>query len=106
MHECEKSFQELKHILIIAPILALPTIGNEYEVFCDASHQGLGRVLMQGEKVIAYASTQLKLHECNYPIHDLELVAIVHALTIWQHYLFGEKCNIFTDHKSLKYIFV
>jgi hypothetical protein len=60
---------------------------------------------MQNEKVIAYASRLLKSHEQNYPTHDLELAAIVHALKIWRHYLIGNKCHIFTDHKSLKYIF-
>ncbi|KAA0037514.1 reverse transcriptase [Cucumis melo var. makuwa] len=79
--------------------------GKEYVIYCDASRQGLGCVLMQEEKVIAYTSRQLKKHECNYPTHDLELAAVILALKIWRHYLFGEKCHIFTDHKSLKYIF-
>jgi hypothetical protein len=83
----------------------LPDVHQSFDIFCDASRQGLGCVLMQNEKVIAYASRLLKPHEQNYPTHDLELVAIVHALKIWRHYLIGNKCHIFTYHKSLKYIF-
>ena len=71
----------------------------------DASGQGIGCVLMQENKVVAYASRQLRPHEGNYPTHDLELAAVVHALKIWRHYLIGKRCQIFTDHKSLKYIF-
>ncbi|WMV19739.1 hypothetical protein MTR67_013124, partial [Solanum verrucosum] len=78
--------------------------GKEYVVYSDASHNGLGCVLMQEGKVISYASRKLKPHELNYPTHDLELAAIVFALKIWRHYLYGEKCHIFTDHKSLKYL--
>ncbi|KAJ0926533.1 putative nucleotidyltransferase, Ribonuclease H [Helianthus annuus] len=74
-------------------------------VYCDASHQGLGCVLMQRDKVIAYASRQLKVHEKNYTTHDLELGAVVFALKIWRHYLYGTHCTIFTDHKSLQHIF-
>jgi hypothetical protein len=74
-------------------------------VFCDASGIGLGCVLMQENCVISYASRAFKPHEKNYPTHDLELAAVIHALKIWQHYLMGNRCNIFTDHKSLKYIF-
>ena len=74
-------------------------------VYSDASHQGLGCVLMQHGKVVAYASRQLKPYERNYPTHDLELAAVVFALKIWRHFLFGETCEIFTDHKSLKYLF-
>ncbi|KAL0536139.1 hypothetical protein IC582_025073 [Cucumis melo] len=103
--KCEQSFQELKKRLVTAPILALPITGNDYVIYCDASRLGLGFVLMQDGNVIAYASRPLKEHECNYPTHDLELAAVVLALKIWRHYLFGEKCHIFTDHKSLKYIF-
>ena len=102
--KCEQSFQKLKNRLIIAPILVLPTIGERYVVFSDASRQGLGCVLMQNGRVIAYASRQLKKHETNYPTHDLELAAVVFALKIWKHYLYGETCQIFTDHKSLKYL--
>ena len=73
-------------------------------IFSDASLNGLGCVLMQEGKVVAYASRQLKPHEKNYPTHDLELVVIVFALKIWRHYLYGEKCFIYIDHKSLKYL--
>ncbi|RVW58539.1 Transposon Ty3-I Gag-Pol polyprotein [Vitis vinifera] len=76
-----------------------------FVVYSDASHQGLGCVLMQHGKVVAYASRQLKPYERNYPTHDLELAAVVFALKIWRHFLFGETCEIFTDHKSLKYLF-
>ncbi|KAA0042469.1 Transposon Ty3-I Gag-Pol polyprotein [Cucumis melo var. makuwa] len=105
LDKCEQSFQELKKRLVIAPILTLPVIEKEYVIYCDASRQGLGWVLMQEGKVIAYNSRQSKKHECNYPTHDLELATVVLALKIWRHYLSGEKCHIFTDHKSLKYIF-
>jgi hypothetical protein len=103
--KCEESFQIIKKKLMIAPVLTLPDIHQNFIIFCDASRQGLGCVLMQNEKVIAYASCLLKPHEQNYPTHDLELAAIVHALKIWRHYLIGNKCHIFTDHKSLNYIF-
>ncbi|GJX00849.1 putative reverse transcriptase domain-containing protein [Tanacetum coccineum] len=89
---------------IEAPILALPEGNDDFVVYCDASHQGLGAVLMQREKVIAYASRQLKPHEENYTTHDLELGAVVFALKIWRHYLYGTKCIVFTDHKSLQHI--
>ena len=102
---CEKSFQELKTRLTTTPILTLPDIHRSFVVYCDASRQGLGCVLMQDDKIIAYASRQLKKHEQNYPTHDLDLAAVVHSLKIWRHYLIGNKCEIFTDHKSLKYIF-
>jgi len=90
----------LKTRLTTAPILTLPDIHRSFIVYCDASRQGLGCVLMQDDKVVAYASQQLKKHEENYPTRDLELAAIVHALKIWRHYLIGNKCEIFTDHKS------
>ena len=103
--ECEQGFQELKQKLTTTPVLALPDISKDFVVYCDASHQGLGCVLMQDGRVIAYASRQLKEHENRYPTHDLELAAVVHALKIWRHYLIGNKCDIYTDHKSLKYFF-
>ncbi|KAL2223980.1 UNVERIFIED_CONTAM: Transposon Tf2-12 polyprotein [Sesamum indicum] len=102
--QCQQSFDELKKRLTSNPILVLPSGSGGYIVYTDASKQGLGCVLMQNGKVIAYASRQLKNHELNYPTHDLELAAIVHALKIWRHYLYGEKFQILTDHKSLKYI--
>jgi len=80
--ECERSFQELKHKLTTTPVLALPDISKDFVVYCDASRQGLGCVLMQDGRVIAYASRQLKEHENRYPTHDLELAAVVHALKI------------------------
>ena len=95
----------LKEKLVTAPILTLREPGKCFTVYSDASRIGHGCVLMQYGKVIAYASRQLKTHEQNYPTHDLELVAVVFALKIWRHYLYGESCDIFTDHKSLKYIF-
>jgi hypothetical protein len=102
---CEKSFQELKRRLTTTPVLTLPDIQQDFVVYCDASRQGLGCVLMQDGKVVAYASRQLKPHEQNYPTHDLEFASIVHALNIWRHYLIGNKCEIYIDNKSLKYIF-
>ena len=95
----------MKKRLVSAPVLVLPDIRKDFEVFCDACRQGLGCVLMQDGRVVAYASRQLKPHEGNYPTHDLELAAIVHALKIWRHYLIGNRCEIFMNHKSLKYIF-
>ncbi|GJW37562.1 putative nucleotidyltransferase, ribonuclease H [Tanacetum coccineum] len=103
--EREKSFEELKRRLVSSPILTLPSGTGGYQIYSDASKKGLGCVLMQHGKVIAYASRQLKPYEENYPTHDLELAAVVFALKIWRHYLYGETCDIFTDHKSLKYIF-
>ena len=103
--QCEQSFQELNDRLTSAPVLALPDDSWEYVVFCDVSRRGLGGVLMQHDRVIAYASRQLKPHEGNYPTHDLELAAVVFALKLWRHYLYGAKCQIFTDHKSLRYVF-
>ena len=88
-----------------APVLTLPDEKGNFMIYSDASHKGLGCVLMQHGKVIAYACRQLKDYEIRYPTHDLELAAIVFALKIWRHYLYGEKCEIYTDHKSLKYIF-
>jgi hypothetical protein len=103
--DCEVSYQTLKNKLVNAPILALPESGKHFTVFTDASRIGLGCVLMQEGRVIAYGSRQLRKHEGNYPTHDLELATVVFALKSWRHYLYGESCNIYTDHKSLKYIF-
>ena len=102
---CEKAFQELKIRITSAPILIVPEQGRRYTVYCDASRDGLGCVLMQSERVVAYGSRQLKNHEQNYPTHDLELAAIVFALKIWRHYLYSEQFEVFSDHKSLKYSF-
>ena len=85
--------------------MALPEQGKPYTVYADASRVGLGCVLMQEGKVIAYASRQLRKHEENYPTHDLEMAAVVFALRIWRSYLYGEVVEVFTDHKSLKYLF-
>lgn len=95
----------LKGKLTTAPILAIPNGLGGYKVYTDASKNGLGRVLMQHERVITYGSRQLKRHEQNYPTHDLELAAVVFALKVWRHYLYGEKFEIFTGHKSLQYVF-
>ncbi|GKA94573.1 putative reverse transcriptase domain-containing protein [Tanacetum coccineum] len=97
-----EAFQTLKQKLCSAPILALPEGTENFVVYCDASHKGYGVVLMQKEKVIAYASRQLKKHEENYTTHDLELGAVVFALRLWRHYLYGTKCTVYTDHKVLQ----
>jgi ribonuclease HI len=103
--ERQKAFEELKKRLTTAPVLTLPDQSKRFTVYCDASRDGLGCILMQEGRVIAYASRQLRRHELNYPTHDLELAAVVQALKIWRHYLYGQRCDIYTDHKSLKYIF-
>ena len=103
--ECEQCFQELKRRLVTALLLTLPTESGDFVVYSDASKKGLGCVLMQNDNVIAYASRQLKLYEQNYPTHDPELIAVVFALKIWRHYLYGKRCEIYMDHKSLKYFF-
>ncbi|GJR20510.1 putative reverse transcriptase domain-containing protein [Tanacetum coccineum] len=100
----EAAFQLLKQKLCSMPILALPEGSKNFVVYCDPSYKGLGAVLMQREKFIAYASRQLKIHEKNYTTHDLELGAVVFSLKIWRHYLYGTKCVVFTDHKSLHHI--
>ena len=92
--KCEQSFKELKNRLITAPVLVLPTVGVGFVVFSDASRQGLECILMQNERVIAYASRQLKNHEPNYLTHDLELAAVVFALKIWRHYLYENTCQV------------
>ncbi|WMV13624.1 hypothetical protein MTR67_007009 [Solanum verrucosum] len=102
---CEKSFQELKDKITSALVLTLPEGTNGFVVYCDTSRVGLGCVLMQHGKVIAYASRQLKIHDKNYPTHDLELAAVVFSLKIWRHYLYGVYVDVFTDHKSLQYVF-
>ncbi|GJZ13196.1 putative reverse transcriptase domain-containing protein [Tanacetum coccineum] len=101
----EEAFQTLKNNLCDAPILSLPDGVEDFVVYCDASNQGLGCVLMQRGKVIAYVSRQLKIHEKNYTTHDLELGAVVFALKTWRHYLYGTKGVIYTDHNSLQHIF-
>jgi ribonuclease HI len=103
--KCDKAFHTLRRLLTTALVLAQPDNTQPFDVYCDASGTGLGCVLMQNNRVIAYASRALRNHERNYPTHDLELAAVIHALKIWRHHLMGAKCNIYTDHKSLKYIF-
>jgi len=103
--KCEKIFQELRHCLTITSILISLVEGKEYIVYNHASKNGLGCVLMQEEKVVAYASRQLKPYEKNYPTHNLELAAVVFVFKIWRHCLYGVPCRIFTDHQSLKSIF-
>jgi len=103
--QCENIFNELKQRLTTAPVLILTKSHERFVVYCDASELGLGGVLMQDNKVVAYASRQLKIHERNYPTHDLELAAVVFVLKIWRHYLYGSRFEVFSDHKSLKYLF-
>ena len=102
--DCEQSFQELKKRLISTLILMIPSGTGGFVIYSDASKKGLGCVLMQHDKVIAYASRQLKAYEGKYPTYDFQLAIIVFALKIWRHYLSGEKYEIYTDHKSLKYL--
>nr|GEV79395.1 putative reverse transcriptase domain-containing protein [Tanacetum cinerariifolium] len=101
----DEAFRILMEKLCNAPVLALPNGPNDFVVYYDASKQGFGCVLIQQGKVIAYASRQLKTHEKNYTTHDLELGAVLFALKIWRHYLYETKSVIYTDHKSLQYIF-
>jgi hypothetical protein len=103
--KCQDSFEQLKKRLMSPPVLVMLDLQKGFDIYCDACGQGLGCVLMQEGHVIAYASRQLRKHELNYPTHDLELPAVVHALKIWRHYIMGTKCQVYTDHKSLKYIF-
>ena len=103
--ECEQSFMSLKEKLTTAPVLVIPDPTKSYQIYCDASKMGLGGVLMQDGQVVAYASRQLKVHEQNYPTHDLELAAVVFTLKVWRHYLYGVRFSMYSDHKSLKYLF-
>src|SRR3954466_5538879 len=98
---CQTTFEELKRRLTTTPILTPLDESQPFQVFCDASLNGLGGVLMQGKNIVAYTSRQLKVNERNYPTHDLELAAVIHALVTWRHLLLGRKVNVFTDHKSL-----
>jgi len=101
----ERSFQELKDKLTSAPMLVVPSGIEEFVIYSDASNLRLGCVLMQYERVIAYTSRQLRVHGENFSTYDLELAAVIFALKIWRHYLYGVSCEIYTDHKSLIYIF-
>lgn len=98
---CEEAFNKLKHWLTTALILALTKKGLGYVIYCSASSLGLGFVLMQLYHVITNGSNQLKAHEKNYPTHDLKLADVFFALKIWRHYLYGERLEVFSDHKSL-----
>ena len=100
-----KKVSRIKTLLTTAPILTLLVEGMNFIVYSDASYSGLGAVLMKERIVIAYASRQLKVHERNYSTHDLELAAVVLALKQWRHYLYGVKCEVYTDHRSLQYVF-
>jgi hypothetical protein len=102
---CDEAFKHLKKLLTTSPVLAQPNTTKPFDVYCDASATGLGGVLMQEGRLISYSSRQLRRHEEHYPTHDLELAAVVMALWMWRHYLHGNVVHIYTDHKSLKYIF-
>jgi hypothetical protein len=102
--KCQDSFDQLKKRLMSPLVLVMPDLQKGFDIYCDACGQGLGCVLMQGH-VIAYASREIRKHELNFPTHDLELTVVVHALRIWRHYIMGTKCQVYTNHKSLKYIF-
>jgi hypothetical protein len=103
--QCEEVFLTLKKLLTTAHVLAQPDIEKSFDVYCDASGTGIGGVLMQDGRAIGYASRQLRRHEEHYPTHDLELLAVVHTLKVWRHYLLGNLLHIYTNHKSLKYLF-
>jgi hypothetical protein len=103
--QCEEVFLTLKKLLTTAHVLAQPNIEKPFDVYCNTSGTGIGGVLMQDDRVIAYASQQLQRHEEHYHTHDLELLAVVHTLKVWRHYLLGNLVHIYTDHKSLKYLF-
>jgi hypothetical protein len=100
-----RSLSHLKQLLNTAPVLAQPGIEKSFDVYYDASGMGIGGVLMQDGHAISYTSRQLQRHEEHYPTHDLELLAIVHTLKVWRHYLLGNLVHIYMDHKSLKYLF-
>jgi hypothetical protein len=103
--QCEEAFLTLKKLLTTAPVLAQPDIEKLFDVYCDASGTGIGGVLMQDGHAIAFSSGQLRRHEGHYPTHDLELLAVVHTMKVWRHYLLGNLVHIYIDHKSLKYLF-
>ena len=102
---CQNSFEELKKKIVSSLVLTTPFGSRGFIIYSDASHQGLSCVLIQHGKVVAYAYKQLKPYEKNYPTHDLELASVVFSLKIWRHYLYSETYEIYTDHKSLKYLF-
>jgi hypothetical protein len=102
---CDEAFKHLKKLLTTSLVLAQPDTTKSFDVYCDASATGLGGVLLQEGRVISYSSRQLRRHEEHYPTHDLELATVVMALRTWRYYLHGDVVHIYTDHKSLKYIF-
>ena len=104
--KCAEAFRRLKELLTIAPILKVPDMDVDFLVCTDASKEGLGRVLMQDGRVIAYISRKLRRHEENYVTHDLELLSIIYALKVWRHYLVGRKFELRTDHGGLQHIFM
>jgi hypothetical protein len=103
--KCAEAFRRLKELLTTVPILKVPDMDADFLVCTDASKEGLGGVLMQDGRVIAYISRKLRRHEENYAMHDLELLAIVYALKVWRHYLVGRKFELKTDHCGLQHIF-
>jgi hypothetical protein len=103
--KCQDSFDQLKMRLMSPLVLVMLDIQKGFDIYCDACGQGLGCVIIQQGHMIAYVSRQLRKHELNYPTHDIELAAVVHALKIWRHYIMGTKCQVYTDQNSLKYIF-
>ena len=103
--QCQESFRILKEKLTSVPVLVILSSDRSFVVYTDASLLGLGGVLIQTQRVVAYASCQLLIHERNYLTHDLELAAVVFALKVWRHYLYGVQFELFTDHKSLRYLF-
>jgi hypothetical protein len=102
---CEAIFQELKKRLTMTPILTMSDMEKPFSIYCDASDLGLGGVLMQDDHVVAYALRQLRKHEEKYLTNYLKLAIVVHALMIWRHYIIDKRCEIYSNHKSLKYIF-
>ena len=103
--DCDVAFQYLKRSLTTAPVLTLPDGSKVFTVYNDACSTRLGAVLMQEGKVVCYGGGQLRVHEKNYPTHDLELAATVFTLKTWHHYFLGERFELNTDYKSLKYLF-
>ena len=99
-NECKACFEDMKRRLTTAPMLAIPDTTKMFEMYCDASYQGLDCVLMQDKRPVAYASRQLKVHEKNYLTHNLELATVVFALKTWRHYLYGAQFQVLSDHKS------
>ena len=100
MEKCEEAFQKLKKLLTRVSILVVLDLAGDFMVCTDASLEGIGAVLMQNGRVIAYESRKLKDHELNYPTHDLELATIVHALVRWRDFLLGHKFELHSDHHN------